>query len=327
MTVITPKQIVDNISSSVSNTVIDAIQTAQDQYITSQNIEIKCDDDVNNYLIDQLGRCLNSFSTSNHSKEDIQKICTIPVYCNASNINIKSSVNINNLTNQTTVIQSNINNSISNNISQNLSSLDPSILSLISGSNKDITQNISNITKVVTDNTTKILQSVYNNISQSQTLTLSNYEADNVNFNIVSNVVINILQSNNDYQSAVTDISNQLSQVANSSNQGLSSIITKIYIIALAAIVILFLLLFFLKRKNTRDFITFIFPYFIFIVVASSIFLINLYVEPSWVLDSDNTTVKKLNSGKYILYSFLPIILFGFIEYAVYKFYINKKTN
>ena len=79
----------------------------------------------------------------------------------------------------------------------------------------------------------------------------------------------------------------------------------------------------FLKRKNTREFVTFIMPYVIFFSFAAIVFYINIYIKPKWVLIEDNTTANTIDRGKLLFYSALPIILFGLMEI----FYLRYKKS
>lgn len=322
MTYAQPSQIVNAVSTAISNTIMSSIQTAQNLYTSKQNINIMCDPDINQYIYDQLDQCTESLKTLNWSKNDIKKLCTIPVFCKADNVSMKSSANITNLSNQESQIKSSISNSLSSNISQNISNLDPGLLSLILGSNSDITQYINQINQVVTNNISSITQDIYNNIQQSSTLSLTNYSAYNVSLNQISNIVNNFVQSNKTIQSSINNISSVLSQTATSGNSFMNTI-QKVFIIVILIIVITFILLFFLKRKNTREFVTFIMPYVIFFSFAAIVFYINIYIKPKWVLIEDNTTANTIDRGKLIFYSALPIILFGLMEI----FYLRYKKS
>ena len=327
MTYAQPSQIANSISTAISNTIMSAIQTSQNSYTSKQNINISCDPDINKYIYDQFDKCVESLKKLNWSKNDIKKLCTIPVFCKADNISMKNSANITNLTDQESEIKSNISNSISNNISQSLSKLSPDILSLLAAGNKDISQYISSITKVVTNNVSSITQDLYINIQNSSTLSLTNYAAYNVNLNQISNISNNFVQTNKTIQDSINNISNLLSQKATNSQNSFMNTIQKVFIIVITMISVVFIFLFFLKRKNTQQFVSFIMPYVIFFSFSAVVFYINIYVKPKWVLIDNNTTDDKIDRGKLLFYSALPIILFGLIEIFYFRYKKSHKLS
>lgn len=327
MTIVTPEQLNETVTNSITKTVMSAMQTAQNQYTSFQNLDIECDIDVNNELTIQTKRCIEYMSGKKYSKADILKYCNIPVYCSANNISMKSTANINNLTKQMSQITSKVKNSVSNNISQGLSSMNPGIMSLIMGGNSDITQKIGNITSIVNTNITEIVQGVYNSVLQEQVLTLRNYQASNVDMNSVSKVTNNILQSNTSYQSNLTDILNAITQSAKSSDNSLSSWIQIIFIITIIIIVIIFIVIFFLKRRNTREFAAFILPYVIFIGISSIIVVINIKVKPKWILKKTNNKLEEIDLGRFLFFTIIPILLVGIGEYLGIKYYLKKKSG
>jgi hypothetical protein len=325
MTYAQPSQVANSISTAISNTIMSSIQTAQNSYTSTQNININCDPDITEVISDQFQYCVKSLSKLKYSTDDIKKLCTIPVFCKADNVSMKMSVNITNLLNQESNIKSNITNSLSTNISQNLSNLSPDILSLIAGSNDDITQSITDINNTVTNNVSSLLQDIYNVIQQSSTLSLTNYSAYNVSFSQISDISNNLVQSNKTIQDSVNTISNVLSQTATQSQSSLMTIIQYIFISLIFIIVVAFVILFFLKKNTTREFFAFIIPYVLFFMVSGIVVFVNIYIKPKWVLEDNNTTLGKIDSGKIIFYSALPIILFGLIE--IFYFRYRKSHN
>jgi hypothetical protein len=325
MTVVTPKQVSDSVSSAVSKTIMDSIQTAQDQYSVLQNLNVTCDEEINDLLNTETNRCIEELNKQGYSNDMITKYCDIPVYCRGKNITMKSSANITDVLKQTSVISSNINNSVTNNISQNLSSLSPSVLSLIQGGG-NITQKIKSITDIVTTNSSKIIQKIYNSTSQSQVLTLKNYDANNVSLSSIAKVTNNFLQTNKVYQSAITDIVNVISQVAKSGDNSLSTWIQRIFFVFIGIIVIIFMLIYFLKKRNTREFAAFILPYVILVSVLAVIISVNLKLKPAWVLKDNNETVKEIDYSKFLFYTIVPIIILAVIEYMYIK-YRRKSQN
>ena len=77
--------------------------------------------------------------------------------------------------------------------------------------------------------------------------------------------------------------------------------------------------IYFLKRKDTRDFVTVFSPYIIFIIAVILIVLFNLYAKPKNVLKDPNSKIKDVNYNKVAGYSILYSLIFGFIEYITLR--------
>jgi hypothetical protein len=316
MTISSPDQIANTINKSISNSIINSIQTVQNQAVAIQNVEINCSDEAVLFMTDQITRCIEELKAKNISFATIKKVCKPFIDCNAYNISIKSSLNITNLDQQKATIQQNVDNSLINNIQQDLKSQN----SAFSFSSKDIQQNLNNISTIINDNIDNIVQNLSTSVQQEQNLILSNYEANNISINNASNIIQNSIQNIDGFSSIINNISNDLSQTLANKDTSLSDWVKYIVILFFIVIFILFLIIFLLKRKNTREFLKLILPYFIFIVGVFVIIEFHLIVKPSYILYKTNTKEKSINNKLLIFWCIIYSIIFGALEIIYYKF-------
>ena len=326
MTVATPSQIVDSIYKSVSSSIINIMQQAQNQAVNSQNINIQCSDDAVSYMNTEVNRCISTLTKEQtKDKKSIMKLCKAPIQCSASNISMKNSLNITNIVNQKANIQSNISNSLTDNIKQSLTGMSPDLITSLLANNSKTSQKIQNVTDLTSSNTQNIIQSVQDYVFTSQTLNLYNYSANNVSISNVSDIIINSVQGIATMQDIVNDISNDISSTLNNTQTSLTQWITYIFLTGLGIIVMLFLFIYFLKRKDTRDFVTMIIPYIILLSSIIIIVTIHLTLKPSYILVQNNQVTKTIDIGKFIFYCFLYSAGIGIIEFVYYK--IRKQNN
>lgn len=325
-TVATPSQIVDSIYKSISSSIINIMQQAQSQAVNSQNINIQCSDDAISYMNTQVNRCISTLTEQKKDKKTIIKLCKAPIQCNASNISIKNSLNITNIVSQTANIQSSISNSLTDNIKQSLTGMSPDLITSLLAGNSKTSQKIQNVTDLIASNTQNITQSVQDYVFTSQTLNLYNYSANNVLISNVSDIIINSVQGIASMQDIINDISNDISSTLNNTQTSLTQWITYIFLTGLGIIVILFLFIYFLKRKDTRDFVTMIIPYIILLSCIIIIVTIHLILKPSYILVQNNQVTKTIDVGKFIFYCFLYSACIAIIEFVYYKI-TKQKTE
>lgn len=323
MVIATPEQLVSTIYSSITKSVMDSMQLAQNQAITSQLIQISCNEEAVSFMNDQVNRCITELSKDKVTKTKIKKVCHPVIECNATNISIKSALNVTDLTNQTNKIKENINNSLANNIKQDLNSLNTSLLA----GNKADEQVIDNITKLVSENTQNITQEVYNKSIQNQGLTLTNYAANNVTLSSVSEIVENSIQNINGMSDIINTLSTDITQQLSSDTNSLTKLVSRIMIISISVIGILFLILFMLKRKDTRDFIEMMTPYFLFLIGVFIILVLHIIIKPSYILNQENTKYTEINRSRFIFWCTFFSILLGAIEIIYYKFIKINPNN
>lgn len=315
----TPDQLSENIYKSVSNSVLNSMQLAQSQAYASQSIEISCDDEAVKYVNDQVIECINQLNELGKDKDIIKKLCKPFIECNATNISLKSSLNITDIISQTAIIQSTIKNSMTNNVTQDMSALLTN-LALFGESDK---QKVSSITDIVSENSQSITQEVYNTFTQQQGLTLTNYQANNITLSSVSDIINNSIQNIKGVSSIVTELSNDIVQRMSSNTDTLSTWVTSIMFGFLAIFVILFIILFILKRNDTRDFIQLIMPYALFIIGVFIIVGVHMIVKPSYIMINNGTKYTKINNILLGSWCTVFAILLGFIEIIYYKFIKN----
>mgnify|MGYP006077863471 CR=1 FL=1 len=316
-----PDQVVKTVYDSISKSVIESMQTAQSQVFSTQSININCDDTAISAMSNDVNRCIQAFSKKGVDKATIIKLCQPAIRCIANNVSMKSSLNVTDITNQTANIASNIEGSTSNNIKQDLNSMDSSLLL---GSKTDTTT-INNITKKVSEHTAKITQAVQDSVVQQQGLELDNYEANNVTIDSVTQVIINNLQNIDGLQEIVTKLSNSIVQELSNNTDSLTTWVTRIFIIAMGVILLLFFILFVVKRRDTREFISMVTPYAIFAIGTTIIVLLHLYIKPDYILVDTHTKFKEVSTGKFIFWVSFYAILLGASEIIYYR--IIKKRN
>ena len=325
MGITTPDQVIDTIYKSISESIINSMQLAQNQATASQNVQISCDEEAVSFMTDQVERCAKELKYQ--KKKDItliKKLCRPAIECNATNISIKSALNITNLVNQTANIKTNIENSLDSTIKQSLNSLDSSLL--LGGNSDEL--NIKDITKLVSENISNITQEVYNTITQNQNITLSNYAANNVSISSISNIIGNSIQNIEGMSDIVSRISNDIIQELSSNTDSLTKWVSGIMIAGMAVIAILFLILFLLKRKDTKDFIQLMIPYILFFIGVMIIIAIHMIIKPSYIMtDEYNNKYKKVSRDRLIFWCTFFAIILGTIEIIYYKFIKKKKTG
>ena len=319
--VATPNQVINNVYSSISKSIIESMQTAQNMVFTSQDINIKCDPMAIASMSYDVNRCIIALS-GKKDIDTIRKLCKPAIQCKATNISMKSSLNVTNIINQTATIKQNIDNSLSNNITQGLNSLDSS---LVLGDSDKL--KIDNITSEVSNNTQNITQEVYDGVVQQQGLTLNNYEANNITMTNVSKVVLRSVQGIKGLQQIISDVSNDIVQKVDTSTEGtLNEWVIKIFSIFMGIVLLLFFILYVVKRHDTQDFIRMIIPYVIFIIGCIIISSVHVLFKPDYVCVDDNEEVKKVDKYKLIFWVSLFSILLGAAEIIYYRI-IKKRSK
>lgn len=325
MTVATPSQIANTIYESISNTIIQSMQDAQSQALSSQDVSIYCNDNAVFSMADDVNRCIKGmYVDKKKDLKSITKLCQPLTRCSAYNISLKSSLNVTDLINQISSIQTNISNSASNNLNQTLNSINGGLSSLLSTKDQST---INNIVTDISNNTQNITQKVVDSVNQSQGLVLYNYQANNITLDNVATIITNSVQSIDSVQSAVSQLSNSIVQILSTTTTTLTKWVTMISTIFMIVIGIVFMILYMLKRNDTRDFISFIIPYVIFVIGVSIIISIHLLFKPPYIMTANNyETYPQMDTGKLIFWcSFYSILLLA-CEIIYYKI-INKKLS
>lgn len=320
--VATPKEVSNTVYNSISKSVLQSMQTAQSQVFSTQTVNINCDDAAIAAMTNDVNRCRDSLIAKGVDKNIVNKVCQPAIQCIANNISIKSSLNVTDLTNQTANIQSNISSSLSDNISQDLTN-NNSALAL---SGKDTTS-INDITNKVSENTANIIQQVQTNVMQQQGLTLDNYEANNITMNAATDIIAQNVQNIDGVQSIVTDLSNSIVQTLSNNTDSLTTWVTRIFISAMGVILLMFFILFVVKRPDTRDFISMILPYVIFAIAVCVIVVLHLMFKPDYIIIDNNEQYRQIDQGKFIFWVGFYAIIFGAMEIIYYRYIKNRQTK
>ena len=282
-----------------------------------------CDKDVIDIIANGIADCRTTLHSKNISPDLINKYCKSALNCKGVNIDLSNSLNVTDISSQTSNITQSISQSISNDITQTLTKIDTVLQQLFSSS--DYQQQINNLNTEISKNVSNILQNIQNNVTQSQTITLTNYSANNILITSVSDIVLNTVQNTTAIQSIVQNISNQVTQVLNNKPKTITDYITTIIIIILCVIVVIFLIVALLKSESTRNVLSKYEPYIIFVCFSLFIIWLLKFLKPYYILEDPNESVKVIDNKRLILYSSIYIVIFGVVEIIFFRY--RKKTS
>lgn len=317
-----PDNIISVLNNSIVKSVVSTMQRSQDIASQSQIIDVTCTDTSLQIINDSVKECQDTLFANKVTKEDIVKYCQPVINCKASNISMIHSLNITDLSTQTSVIKSNIKSSIENNMKQSLDQIDTSLFPFLLSKDK---QKIDNITTTVTENVNKLVQDVENQTTQGQHITLKNFAANNVTLTSAGNIVRNNLQDNTGLQSIISSVANTIVQeMADKANTGLTAWVIKIGGIAIAFIIIVFLIIWLLKRHDTKEFLNMIMPYLILTIGTALIFGLHYLIKPEYIMQTEY--VDRIDNGKFIFYCTSYVIFLACAEFIYYR-YIKKKNK
>jgi hypothetical protein len=317
----TPDNIIKTIYNSISTSIIDSMQSAQSQVLSTQDINITCTDEAVYYITNDYIRCIKGLSKKKIENTIIEKLCKPPINCSAKNVKIKSSLNVTDIMKQTGKIQSNIEDSLSNNIKQDLKSTNSSTAFLSTVDKLDI----NNLVVKISENTQSITQKISDKVTQQQGLTLYNYEANNITITSVLDIITESVQELDSVQLEVTKITQEMIQAMSNNTDSLREWVVKIAKSSLAIIGLLFLSIYIVKRKDSREFVQFILPYVIYIIAVCVIILVHTIFLPSYILIKNNEKTKQIDTKKLYMYVIIYSISFGLMELIYYK--IIKKPS
>lgn len=317
----TTDQITNNINNTITSNISSNIQTAQNSVYQSQVVNINCDTDVIKIIENGISDCRTTLKNSGLTPDLINKYCKSVLNCKGSNINMTNTLNVTNLTNQSSAITRSVSDSIKNDITQSLTHVSNVLQQLFNTS--DYQQQINNLASTVTKNVADIVQTVENSVTQNQTITLTNYSANNILMSSVSNIVLNSIQNNTSIQSSVQNISNQVTQVLNNQPKTLTDYISSIITIILFVVLLIFVIISMLKSESTRAVLSRYSPYMIFVGACILIIWLLKFLKPFYILQDQNATVKEIDNKKLLLYCSIYIIIFGVIEIIIFKYKAN----
>ena len=333
-----PKQIIDNINSSITNTIMNGIQQATSSVSNTQQLNMTCSEDMNNLLYDvsNIPLCLEQLTSLKESGRFpkfndymVEQLCKPPFNCDAFNITMKSSLNISDVTNQSSSVSNYVTNNISNNIQQNLktnSTMLSQVTDQIFGSKKT-KQSLENINTSLVQNMTNILQDVSDYVKKNQEISLYNYSANNITMDSVTDVINNHVQNNVVISSTISDITNNISQTLIDNRSTFTDLITKLFYFGLAGVGVFILFLTLLKKKNTQNFMVFILPYLIFFILLFTASYITYLIKPNFILITSDENTDTIDNIKFIMTIIVYAGIIGVIELAIYKIIQAKWKN
>lgn len=313
---ITPIQFSNTINKIVSDTIINVIQTTKNLTDIIQKFEINCNKDIIDITQEASIDCKKGLlkKDKNIKKEIINDLCKPIFSCNASNINMDNNININTNAKITNNIKVLLEQKLNNNINQ-------SINDKLGFAQSNTIQGVNNVTNAVSNAFPDIYQNIINKIGISQVINLNNISANYITMTAVSDIISNLLQKNKSYVKSVNDLDNNISQISKNNSSGLTKYATIIFFIIVGIVVFLYILIFFLKRKSTREFIYMITPLFLFIFIVGTITLVLYLTKPKFIYKNGN-----LNELNFISIICIISIVVGVIIYIYYK-YKNKSAN
>ena len=318
-------QYINNINSSLSNTIVNILQSANNNTEVSQTITAQCTDDdimngingyykmINNTNSDSLIlNVLNDPSNTNMTSEDltykIQDIANLPLkICSMNNVNMSQSLNLTNIDTQINYTTTSIQNKIKNSLSQY--------------SNANTAQDINNVTNSVVSIMADISQRIKNNTGSSQYLNFTNYGGNIITMNQSVDIVSNILQKTQITASSINDLSTTITQVSIS-----TSIYKYLLLIAITMIIVYFIisLIMILKQSSgIGDFLYNILPKFIWLVLSGLLTYIIIWIKPDFLSYNSSKTgqsykTKQLNTKYTALFLITSYILLFFIIKVIF---------
>ena len=325
-----PSQNISNINSSLSSTIVDILQSANNNTSVSQTITAQCTDDdirygINGYyntindpsdnslIINILNDSSNNNLTSEELTEKIKDIASLPLkICSMKDVNMNSALNLTNIDTQINYTSTSIQNKIKNSLSQYI--------------NTNTEQDIDNVTSSVVSIMPQIAQRIKNSTGTSQELNFTNYGGEIITMNQSVDIVSDILQKTQITASSINDLSTTITQVSLSGN------IYKYLILIVASMLIIYfvisLIMILKKSSGIGDFLYTILPKFIWLVLSGLLTYVILWVKPDFLSyykgDKDKLyKTKELNTkytaifliSSYILLFFIIKVIFLLINF------------
>ena len=198
----TTSQTISNINTSISKNILNSLQKQQNNINISQQVSGYCDTDKIKQISSDYVKCITDTTIQQQwpNQDDLLKICgVITSQCKMNDININSVINLTNIEKQENVVKQSVTTAIKNTLTQ------------YGGSKAD--QYITQATKSVSTTTDNIIQQLTSNQSIKQTISTIDGSVSVISLDLSVNIVNNVLQKDSNLQSAVTSISNSISQV------------------------------------------------------------------------------------------------------------------
>jgi hypothetical protein len=260
--------ITNNIVNAISETIINAMQTTQNQLESVQLLQIDCSREDNkdptnlpsNIVVnptpeESYQRCIEISDKNNRSPEDIVKICEpLLAPCIIENINQKQTISVRLDQKQLQNIMSEVNSNLKVNIETSANQSVNGILQF--GNNlKNKTTNVVNTTQRAISN---ILQDLNNNIKVEQVINLSSkgkiLKVNNVTQESALDFISKSIQDNKSINKSILELSDAVKTEADQTiTNDPSKILMIIALIIVGILIFIGVLLFVLKQFRKKD--------------------------------------------------------------------------
>lgn len=306
------KQTVENITSNISKSILNALQKSQTSATLRQQVSGKCDTDVIKSISEAYTSCIIDF-VDDLTPDDLLDACSLYTsICTMSDIDLSANLNIDTLTNQNAKVIQEIKTDIGNTLSQ------------YGGSKTD--QYIKNITDNVTEVVAEVVQKLKNDKNAQQTIDLNAVQGKFISMKSSLKSISKTIQDNSVMSKNITAIDNIISQT--SFNE--SSIFKTVLYITILIIVTGFLIstVMTLQRSTSlTDFFYRILPVLIYFVLVAIITIIHYLAKPGYVSFYDKKGKKILDNKKLFLYLMLYYIILGVIIFVITRLISNFKKK
>ena len=298
--------IIDNINNAIADNILNSIQEVQKTSKLTQSITGKCDSDTIKILTDGYNNCIFTLIDIGPVAGDLSEACSpFANLCSMTDISLSSSINIADSSISDTNVEQQINTNINNYLQQ-----------YNKGGSTD--QLIKNINKQSVKNISNILEQLKNSSRVTQTIKLNNFSAKFISLKNSITIITNVLQSDNDLQKSISDVSNIITQTSENTD---NSYLMNLYIIigiALVISVILKVTMMMSNSKDYKDFFKKFLPYIGFIIISAIVLGIHLLLKPSYI------TYTNIDGKKYIDNKKFGIFMSVYIGIIFLIFYITN---
>lgn len=302
------KQIADNLTTSISQNIVNSISNVCQSTDYINSIKATCDAGAHGDCVKNCMKIAVNDAGINSGGE-LKDLCGSLCGCLIQDVNFEQIIIITSNTDQEQVLDQAIKSSVKTTLDQYKE-------------NSDADQTIDNSTKTITKNSAKILQSISSSNSAVQVMDIENTTIKGVSFKQTIDVVAKFLQKNDVTQKAINDIAVSMSQ------KDINTLNWVIYagIIMVILFFLIFMIIMLTKSKDLKEFFYKILPVLIFIVVSSIITIIHVLTKPGYVsYTMEGEKDKRIDITKLLMYLFLYYIGLGIIIWGVWK--VKKKYS
>ena len=298
--------IIDNINNAIADNILNSIQEVQKTSKLTQSITGKCDSDTIKILTDGYNNCIFTLIDAGPAAGDLSEACSpFANLCSMTDISLSSSINIA----DSSISDANVEQQINTNINNYLQQYNKG------GSTDQLIKNINNQS---VKNISNILEQLKNSSRVTQTIKLNNFSAKFISLKNSITIITNVLQSDNELQKSISDVSNIITQTSENTD---NSYLMNLYIIigiALVISVILKVTMMMSNSKDYKDFFKKFIPYIGFIIISAIVLGIHLLLKPSYI------TYTNIDGKKYIDNKKFGIFMSVYIGIIFLIFYITN---